>query len=153
MSDYIDTRKGWREVDKNASFPQGGLIEFGTNGNVRRQWVREEPGPPLPTEPYTVIDADLGAEGDRYVLVRMADGERVHAATGYVIGSDRITGFEVLAEPHTPEWVKALVQHQVEDARRKTAKAVLDRVRGIVGVPFGSKGWYEQVAREFGVES
>jgi hypothetical protein len=73
--------------------------------------------------------------------------------------AERITGFEVLAEP-TPR--VALYQEQervtrdvTERVRRETAKAVLDEVRDTVGahMDYIDPAVLKEVADEFGVTS
>lgn len=138
MSDYIDTREGWREgrADK-AIYPY--LVQFNSEG-IGRYWVREEPVPPLPTEPYTVIYT-TGAKGySDWALVRRVSEDWAELAKGSVFTDEQllrcITGFEVLSEP-----------------RAVTAKTVIDYIRMDENVYDIDEEALTRASREFGVES
>jgi hypothetical protein len=110
MSQHIDTREGWREInvrgEEASIYAVYQLAEYDKEtGNLKRAWVRESPVPPLPTEPYTVVRVTrcdeeptlvgavlhLDPKDDRYPWV----GE------GDAWPADTIQGFEVLSEPRT----------------------------------------------------
>jgi hypothetical protein len=64
VSDYIDTREGWREVElpyDKAELRGREVLRLQSNGDALtiKLWVREVPVPPLPTEFATLDGADL----------------------------------------------------------------------------------------------
>lgn len=139
MSDF-QPGEGWREIDVNTRHTGKDMIAFYPRGEQEnRAWVREDPVPPLPTAPYTVIrpnfkDQELTTGWPEAMLLG-SDGN--WRASGWFRTAPNlareITGFEVLAEPLAV-----------------TAKAVLDRI--------ASEPWAREVdlskwRSEFGVES
>jgi hypothetical protein len=156
MTDYIDTREGWREAtEEDYRDATEWLTAYSKSGGITRRWVREEPVPPLPTEPYTAVRVKrwTGKEHD-YLLQPdgkwlLLDGSgRGHAVADYTLAED-ITSWELLAEPRA-----GAVKRAEESARRLTAKAVLDRVHELQNGRNGTTdGLLVAIAREFGVES
>ena len=141
MSDF-NPGEGWREVRYGAELSGHEHITWDSTGladSTARIWVREEPVPPLPTEPYTVIRVTWKDEVTRQLLEDdlMLDIDGMYwLDAGDEIAPEaltkRIAGFEVLSEP-----------------RAVTAKAVLDRI--------ASEPWAREVDLtkwrcEFGVQ-
>ncbi len=132
--------EGWREVtfDKAvrpyvASYP---------DEKTGRYWVREEPVPPLPTEPWTVIRVNWKhqVDGSPDVLM-LLDYMSAWAYNMTRIKpehlAERITGFKVLAAPVIPDDEPVVLEttHELrlEQVRRETAKAVLTFVSESLG--------------------
>ena len=131
MSDHIDTSDGtWREVpaDTPAEAGRDRLVFDGVDRT--RIWVKEEPVPPLPTEPDTLISVYWLHHTARPRRGRLVFNGAAWCAVAPGMGAymprelaEIITGFEVLAEPLPHRWLT----HE-EEVRRETAKAVLDRI-------------------------
>lgn len=123
----VDPGEGWREVGRDEwrrMNPGRGLLLTEEDGD--RYWVREEPVPPLPTEPGYYVDTDgcawrLDTEGawDDTFGNPMDEGQVQPPLTRY--------------EP-----------------RAVTAKAVLDRYEELAP-EIGDWGARVQIARDFGV--
>jgi hypothetical protein len=144
MNDF-DPGKGWVNQQFHSlddEVPRG-TVAFREEDGSWSYWVREAPMPPLPTAPYTVIrvtwrrdfplPGGVGPTSDR-VLDSIGNWQPITPGGTYRPASLQrdITGFEVLSEP-----------------RAVTAKAVLDEVAGWIETTEA----YDEVAREFGVES
>lgn len=137
--------EGWREVDVNgeeAQYVVYGLAEYDQDtGAIKRAWVREEPVPPLPTVPYTVIRVQQKNEAAPAVLTLADDGYWYLLEPHTVRHSARelsriVDSFEVLAEP-----------------RAVTAKALLAEARAYVFQALAEDISFEHIAKRYGVES
>ena len=145
MTDF-DPGEGWRRVTAFTGHT-GERIQW-WSGTEWHNWIREEPVPPLPTEPYTVIRCSYPTSES--VRVRLPNGTWNGQSDDYVRAE--LTGFEVLAEPrdvNDERYVKGY-----DAARRETAKAVLDRILPYVDAYYisGDGNPIDEIAREFGVE-
>lgn len=162
MSDF-NPGPGWREVDRddwyNAS-QETLALEKGKHDPAAKYWVHEQPVPPLPTEPYTVIRVtwDPGHEGDwPSVLALGVDREWAWSTvggTGFIDVHDLpkwITGFEVLAAPRHIFDVDCI--GRLEQVKRDTARTVLDRLPTVWAHNGDVYDTRAVLAREFEVES
>jgi hypothetical protein len=144
MSDYIDTREGFKEVDPESVGRHDLLMVDPETGRIARAWVREQPAPPLPEIPYTVIRvmwADPEDDSNDVFALQRTLWVSADCSIDAVQLRLTITNFEVLSEP-----------------RAVTAKAVLGRLLSrfeAEGMPFGANGVeaIELTGRDFGVES
>lgn len=155
MSDF-DPGEGWREVERDGFAPDVPYLLFAQPGQLNRVWIPEEPVPPLPTEPWTVVLVKWREPRDGATEASlMWDG---YTWSAEQVGSfqvnwlrSRITGFEVLTQPSSVlDAAGEAFEAGLKRVRRETAKAVLDRRRELYfeGHEFPD----EQIAAEFGVE-
>lgn len=134
MSDYIDTREpGWRRTTPGEEKWPNAIerIEYFRDGR-EIGWVREEPVPPLPSQPWTLIwvvwrDRVMDAAPRALYLNPALDWYDGNQSYTPGVLSRSITSFEVLAWPadrHDAEFER---QRDLM-LKRTTAKAVLDRI-------------------------
>lgn len=120
---------------------QGDLVLESRYGEM----LVEREVPLLPTAPYTVIRVHWRGVDPEWgdVMILRWDGRRWSYLSGGSIDpqslAERISGFEVLAEPCGSHYGA----EDLKQTERDTAKAVLDRVLDFIAV----------IAREFEVES
>lgn len=148
--DVFDPGDGWRRASHEEWVEADVSLALNERGGGVTYWVREAPVPPLPTEPYTVIRVEWkeGLRRDARELVRWsATWESEDNLLAPEELANRITGFEVLAEPCSQHYG----HEDIEEARRETAQAVLDRA--LEEHARDENGWHDRVAREFGVSS
>lgn len=132
MSDHIDTRDGWREINIGGSEEAHlhaiyQLAEYDREtGELVRAWVRV---PSLPTDPGYYVDAD----GSAWRLGE--DGE----------------WDDTFGNPTSPGAVDPAPPLVRYEPRAVTAKIALNAIRAYL--PAEQQPWVEHVKREFGVES
>lgn len=176
MSDF-NPGSGWREYSLNdmARDEENCLVLYGGGMRPDRVWYPEEPVPPLPTEPYTVIRVRWAEKIHRPdVLVLRGgtwDGLGWNWAESVEEVQARITGFEVLARPTVTDEAWATIRREAREeaerdvadheerhgekmkaiVRRETAKAVIDRVRIHLPDVSPDSSIMAAIAREFEV--
>jgi hypothetical protein len=133
MSEFIGN--GW----KMGHAPDGMRAERLKYRTEDGEWVafhRPEPVPPLPTEQNTVIEVtwrdDLPLLVNRLVLMgewRLVGSQRVFETNDL---ASRITDWKPLSVPMSTVGEVTIVAR--EQARKETARAVLDRVRAYLGM-------------------
>lgn len=142
MSEYIDTRDGWREISGTESSSGQDILVLRIGGRAgryqNRYWVREDPVPPLPTVRNTVIRVSCdGPEAGCWFLggeFWWQIGSELELSTEDL--HERIAGFEVLAEPRAAvaEQVLAQVVHGAIPSQERQIKAWIIFQRDLVNI-------------------
>lgn len=118
---------GWRPLAIDEILEGGGEVITYSTGADMRSWVREVPVPPLPTAPYTVIRVTYDPAKTQYEFCLWPDYGWWSKDGGRLI-EERITGFEVLAEP-TPRVALYEEQQRVVRDVIDAAEEFFDQVR------------------------
>lgn len=146
MSDYIDTREGWRQITGAPAGDEDEIRYRDRDGNVR-YWVREEPVPPLPI--WAVVQYGGGVDDPPTTWVHTPMGWLQWTDQGWFSPAPEWSpppGFEVLSEPRnvTAKAVLAEVSDYFDGAWRPGSERLFsyDKQRAL----------FERVEKKLGVD-